>query len=187
MLYPRVDSFLFFSTVLSDKKQSYFTLHRLHLSPLLRLLSIPLCLPHHPALLFVVLKLAWLWTRGRKMKVTGGYHGTMRQWTHAEGFHALSATHISTSALRTQDPPPSSKAKQTGKPSQLYQHPTLPILLEALSLSLHKVHLIKPRLSKTCPQSSNKPQCDVIRKNSHLHHNTYAEIKQNKKWTHCQK
>lgn len=44
-LYPGPDSFLFFNAALSDKKQSYFTLHRLYLSPLLFLLKIPLVLP----------------------------------------------------------------------------------------------------------------------------------------------
>lgn len=43
------------------------------------------------------------------MKVTGGYHGTMRHRTHAEGFHALSAPHISTSVPHTQDTTPQKK------------------------------------------------------------------------------
>lgn len=45
LLYPGPDSFLFFNAALSDKKQSYFTLHRVYLSPLLFLLKIPLLLP----------------------------------------------------------------------------------------------------------------------------------------------
>lgn len=50
------------------------------------------------------------------MKVTGGYHGTMRHRTHAEGFHALTAPHINTSVPQTQDPPPPLfKAQHTGK------------------------------------------------------------------------
>lgn len=47
-LYPEPNSFLFFSAALSDKKQSYFTLQRLYLSPLLLLLKIPLMLPSIP-------------------------------------------------------------------------------------------------------------------------------------------
>lgn len=54
------------------------------------------------------------------MKVTGGYHGTMRHRTHAEGFHALSAPHISTSVPHTQDTTPPKKAQHTGK----HSHPS---------------------------------------------------------------
>lgn len=58
------------------------------------------------------------------MKVTGGYHGTMRHRTHAEGFHALSTAHISTSAPHTQDPP--FKTQHRGKhPSHPPPRPSL--------------------------------------------------------------
>lgn len=156
-LYPGPDSFLFFNAALSDKKQSYFTLHRLYLSPLLFLLKIPLSLPP-PPIIPCTPSLYQSWPDSGlecKMKVTGGYHGTMRHRTHAEGFHALSAPHISTSAPHTQDP--QLKAQHTGK-HPLYHPPLSPThtLTEAPSLRPHTLPLIKPQQSRTCPQSSQR-------------------------------
>lgn len=113
----------------------------------------PLYRPLQPP--FLVSKLAWLWTGRRKMKVTGGYHGTMRHRTHAEGFHALSAPHISTSALHMQDHPPphthfNRQNIQENPSIPHYRHPTFPT--QTLTGSL----IIKPQLSKTCPQCSQR-------------------------------
>lgn len=74
------------------------------------------------------------------MKVTGGYHGTMRHRAHAEGFHALSAPHISTSVPHTQDPPPFKSTTH---------RKTLPPLVTPLSTHTHRSSEAAPHKTTT--------------------------------------
>lgn len=85
------------------------------------------------------------------MKVTGGYHGTMGHRPHAEGFHALSAPHISTSLPHMQAPLLTPLNHNTRKNATT---PPKSILAPAQTpphALPDELAVRKPRLSKTQP------------------------------------